>query len=112
MLALAIAFVLPLAAGGLYLLVGTPAALDGVTAAGTAADEHATRRSANCAPTSKQAARRRAGLDAAGADLRTMQHDAADARDAYDHVLKLDPNNAEAMVGWAESRLDGCAPTT
>jgi cytochrome c-type biogenesis protein CcmH len=25
------------------------------------------------------------------------------ARDAYDHVLKLDPNNAGAMVGWAES---------
>jgi cytochrome c-type biogenesis protein CcmH len=32
-----------------------------------------------------------------------MMHNTADARDAYDHVMKLDPNNADAMVGWAEA---------
>ncbi|NUO74169.1 MAG: hypothetical protein HOQ10_15840, partial [Frateuria sp.] len=37
-LALVVAFALPLAAGGLYLLVGTPVALDGVPAAQPAMD--------------------------------------------------------------------------
>jgi cytochrome c-type biogenesis protein CcmH len=45
------------------------------------------------------------------AQTSTMQHDPAEARDAYDHVLKLDANNAEAMVGWAEAD-SMIAPTT
>ena len=99
-LMLAIAFALPLSAAGLYLLVGTPVALNGVTSA---------------APplTMEQAlAELRAHLaqqpgDAQGwmllAQSSTLQHDAAGARDAYDHVLKLSPNNSDAMVGWAEA---------
>jgi cytochrome c-type biogenesis protein CcmH len=99
-LSLAIAFVLPLAAAGLYRLIGTPAALNGVTAA---------------APplTMQQAiAELHAHLAEQPGDLQgwlllaqtsTMQHNPTDARDAYDHALKLDGNNAEAMVGWAEA---------
>src|SRR6185312_3040636 len=37
------------------------------------------------------------------AQTSSMQHHPAEARDAYDHVLKLDPDNGEAMVGWAEA---------
>ncbi len=37
------------------------------------------------------------------AQTSAMLHNTADARDAYDHILKLDPNNADAMVGWAEA---------
>lgn len=100
-LTLAIAFVLPLSAAGLYSLVGTPAALNGVTA--------------EAAPplTMQEAlAELRAHLTQQPDDVRgwmllaqtsAMQHDAAAARDAYDHVLALDANNAEAMVGWAEN---------
>jgi len=100
-LTLAIAFTLPLSAAGLYLLVGTPAALNGVSAEATQ-------------PLTMQQA-----LDELHAHLiqqpddvrgwmllaqtQAMQHDPAAARDAYDHVLKLDANNAEAMVGWAEN---------
>jgi cytochrome c-type biogenesis protein CcmH len=100
-LTLAIAFVLPLSAAGLYLLVGTPAALNGVSAEAAqpltmqqALDElhtHLTQQPD----------------DVQGwmllAQTQAMQHDPAAARDAYDHVLKLDANNAEAMVGWAEN---------
>jgi cytochrome c-type biogenesis protein CcmH len=100
-LALAIALVLPLGAGGLYLLIGTPAALNGVSAqannsltlaqALTELREHLTQQ-----PDDKQ-----------GwlilAQTSTMMRQPSDARDAYAHVLKLDPNNAEAMVGWAEN---------
>jgi cytochrome c-type biogenesis protein CcmH len=100
-LTLAIAFLLPLGAGALYLLVGTPAALNGVSAEARA-------------PISMQQAlaELRTHLiqqpdDQQGwmllAQSSAMLHQSADARDAYDHVLKLDANNAEAMVGWAES---------
>ncbi len=100
-LILVIAFALPLSAAGLYLLVGTPVALNGVTSA---------------APpplTMEQAlAELRAHLaqqpdDVQGwmllAQSSSLQHDATGARDAYDHVLKLAPNNSDAMVGWAEA---------
>ena len=100
-LTLVIAFVLPLSAGALYLLVGTPAALNGVSA------------EAERPLTLSQAIDElRAHLvqqpgDVQGwmllAQTSTMQRDPAAARDAYDHVLKLAPNNAEAMVGWAET---------
>ncbi|MDE1895314.1 MAG: hypothetical protein KGJ96_10395 [Xanthomonadaceae bacterium] len=100
-LALAIAFVLPLATGWLYLKVGTPAALNGVTAQ-------------PAMPLNLQQAvsQLRAHLLQKPDDLQawtllaqtsTMLHNTADARDAYDHILKLDPNNADAMVGWAEA---------
>lgn len=99
-LALAIAFALPLAAGGLYLLIGTPLALND-TADTTAP-----------ATLPQALTELRAHLVQQPDDLRgwtllaqtsDMMHNPTDARDAYDHVLKLDPNNADAMVGWAES---------
>ncbi|MEP7186585.1 MAG: hypothetical protein ABI767_12185 [Rhodanobacter sp.] len=99
-LVLVIAFVLPISAGGLYLLIGTPAALSGVS------------RSAPPMSMEQAISELRAHLakqpdDAKGwmllAQTGTLQHDPKAARDAYDHVLKLDANNAEAMIGWAES---------
>lgn len=99
-LALLIAFILPVTAGALYLLIGTPAALN---------PQAETRQ-----PLTLQDAlgQLRAHLAQQPDDVRgwmllaqttSMQHDADAARDAYDHVLKLSPNNTEAMVGWAEN---------
>ena len=99
--ALLIALVLPLGTGALYLLVGTPAALNGVTAEAAA-------------PISMQQAlaELRTHLQQQPDDLQgwmllaqtsSMLRQPADARDAFDHALKLAPNNAEAMIGWAEN---------
>lgn len=99
--ALLIALMLPLGTGALYLLVGTPAALNGVTAAAAA-------------PISMQQAltELRAHLKQQPDDLQgwmllaqtsSMLRQPAEARDAFDQVLRLAPNNAEAMVGWAEN---------
>ncbi len=99
--ALLIALVLPLGTGALYLLVGTPAALNGVTAAAAA-------------PISMQQAltELRAHLKQQPDDLQgwmllaqtsSMLRQPAEARGAFDQVLRLAPNNAEAMVGWAEN---------
>ena len=100
-LALAIAFVLPLTAAGLYLLVGSPVALNGVAAE---ADQTLTVQQAIDQLRDHLAQQPR---DVQGwmllAQTSVMQHDAVGARHAYDHVLKLDANNAEAMVGWAEA---------
>jgi cytochrome c-type biogenesis protein CcmH len=100
-LTLAIAFVLPLSAAGLYWLVGTPAALNGVSA------EAAPPLSMQQALIELRAHLTRQPDDVQGwmllAQTSAMQRDAAGARDAYDHVLALDANNAEAMVGWAEN---------
>ena len=100
-LALAIAFVLPLSAGALYMLVGTPKALNGVS---TDAERSIT------LPQALEELHTHLAQqpgDVQGwmllAQTSSMQRDPAAARDAYDHVLKLDANNAEAMVGWAES---------
>lgn len=98
--ALLIALVLPLGTGALYLLVGTPAALNGVTAA--------------TAPISMQQAlaELHAHLKQQPDDLQgwmllaqtsSMLQQPGEARDAFDQVLRLAPNNAEAMVGWAEN---------
>ena len=100
-LTVAIALVLPLSAGVLYLLVGTPAALNGASAQA---------QSQISLPQAIAELRVHLGQqpdDKQGwlllAQTSTMLHQPSDARDAYDHVLKLDPNNAEAMVGWAEA---------
>jgi cytochrome c-type biogenesis protein CcmH len=100
-LSLVIAFVLPLAAAGLYLLVGTPTALNGVTAEPTqplTMQQAVTELHAHLAeqPNDLQAWMLLAQTS-------TAMHDPAAARDAYDHALKLDPENGEAMVGWAEA---------
>ncbi len=101
-LALAIAFVLPLTAAGLYLLVRhTPVALNGV-----AAEPDQTLTVQQAIDELRNHLAKQPG-DLQGwmllAQTSTMQHDPIAARDAYDHVLKLDANNAEAMVGWAET---------
>ncbi|RDJ00624.1 hypothetical protein DVT68_02195 [Dyella solisilvae] len=99
-LALGLAFVLPIAAVGLYLAVGTPVALNGV--------EHQPQQM---------------NIEQAVGELKThlaqqpddlqgwmllgqtssVMHRPADARDAYDHALRLDADNSVAMVGWAEA---------
>jgi cytochrome c-type biogenesis protein CcmH len=100
-LTLVIAFLLPLSAGSLYLLVGTPAALNGVSAQGSAS------LSLPQAIDELHAHLAQQPDDLQGwmllAQTSTMLHQPTEARDAYDHALKLAPNNAEAMVGWAES---------
>ena len=100
-LTLVIALVLPLSAAGLYQLVGTPAALNGASA------EAAQPQTMQQALAELRVHLTQQPDDVQGwmllAQTSAMQHDAAAARDAYDHVLALDPNNAEAMVGWAEN---------
>ncbi len=113
--ALLIALALPLGTGALYLLVGTPAALNGASA------------QAPPSLTMEQALLElRTHLQQQPDDLQgwmllaqtsSMLHQPADARDAFEHALKLSPNNAEAMIGWAENdsmkradhRIDGRA---
>lgn len=100
-LALAVAFVLPLGAAGLYLLLGTPVALNGVE------------KQAEQPLTIDQAvAELRAHLAEQPNDLQGWlllaqtygaMHKPGEARDAYDQALKLDPDSTVAMVGWAES---------
>lgn len=100
-LSLAIALVLPIGAGLLYLLVGTPAALNGVTAQARAPI------SLPQALTQLREHLAQQPDDQQGwillAQTSSMMQQPGDARDAWDHVLKLDANNAEAMVGWAEA---------
>ena len=99
-LALVVAFALPLAAGGLYLLVGTPVALDGVPAAQPAMD------------IDQAVAELRGHLKQQPGDLQgwillaqteAAMHRNAQARDAYEQALRIDPHNGSAMVGWAEA---------
>jgi cytochrome c-type biogenesis protein CcmH len=98
-LALVVAFVLPLGAGGLYLLVGTPVALNGLTAQPTMDIDQAV-------------AELRDHLEQQPGDLQgwlllaqteAAMHQDAQARDAYGQALRLDPRNGTAMVGWAEA---------
>ncbi|PWK92915.1 tetratricopeptide repeat protein [Fulvimonas soli] len=113
-LGLGLAFALPLAAIGLYVLVGTPAALDGVSRQPTMQD------------IDQAIAQLREHLgqqpgDAQGwallAQSMTAMRQPAEARDAFDHLLQLDADNVGAMVGWAEAdsqvrpdhRIDGRA---
>lgn len=100
-LALTVAFVLPLGAAGLYLMLGTPVALNGV----------------------EKQAEQPLTIDQAVAELRThlaeqpkdlqgwlllaqtygAMRKSDEARNAYGEALKLDPDSTVAMVGWAES---------
>ncbi len=100
-LSLIIALVLPLGTGMLYLLVGTPNALNGVSAQ---ADTQINLPQAIAELRDHLAQQ---PDDKQGwmllAQTSTLLRQPNDARDAYEHVLKLDANNAEAMVGWAEN---------
>jgi len=98
-LALAIALVLPLGAASLYLVVGTPVALDATRTPAPISMEQALMQLRTHLTEQPDDVRGWMVL----AQTNSMLHSPADARDAYDHVLKLAPNNAEAMVGWAEA---------
>lgn len=99
-LALCVAFALPLATGGLYLLVGTPVALDGVPAAQPALD-------IDQAVAELRDHLRQQPDDLQGwmllAQTEAAMHRNAQARDAYDQALRIGPHNGTAMVGWAEA---------
>ncbi|MEW9623485.1 tetratricopeptide repeat protein [Rhodanobacter geophilus] len=99
-LALGIALLLPLGAGALYLHIGAPVALDGVPAAAKPMDF-------GQALTELRAHLRQQPGDAQGwtllAEATTALKQPDEARDAWDHALKIDPNNVAAMVGWAET---------
>jgi cytochrome c-type biogenesis protein CcmH len=100
-LSLFIALVVPLGAGLLYLKIGTPAALNGVSAPARAPISLPQAIAQLRDHLAQQPDDQQAWMLLA--QTSTMLQKPADARDAYGHVLKLDPNNAEAMVGWAES---------
>ncbi len=99
-LALGALLVIPLGSLLLYRLVGTPSTLDGVPRQPPAMNvqqalaelhDHLAQH-----PDDLQGWLLLAQSDTA------MQQPAA-ARDAYEHALKLAPDNTEAMVGWAEA---------
>jgi cytochrome c-type biogenesis protein CcmH len=99
-LALGVAFVLPLAAGGLYLLVGAPVTLQGVPAAQPALD------------IDQAVAELRQHLKQQPDDLQgwlllaqaeSSMQQSVQAREAYGQALRIAPDNTVAMVGWAEA---------
>ena len=99
-LALGIALLLPLGAGALYLHIGTPVALDGVAAAPKPMDFRQ-------ALTELRAHLRQQPDDGQGwallAQATAALKQPEEARDAWDHALKIDPDSVPAMVGWAEA---------
>ena len=99
-LSLLVAFALPLGAVGLYLLIGTPVALNGV-------QKQPEAMSIEQAVAELQTHLQAEPKDAQGwlllAQTYASMRKSAEARDAYDHVLNLQADNTAAMVGWAES---------
>ena len=99
-LALVVAFALPLAAVGLYRLIGTPVTLEGVQRAdsGMSIDQAVSELTAHLAQKPD---------DLQGWMLLAQTYGAmrrpSDARDAYAQALRIDANNGAAMVGWAEA---------
>lgn len=98
--ALLVIVAVPLITLGLYLKIGAPATLDGVAVQPPAMN------------IDQALADLRAHLVQQPDDLRgwlllaqttSAMHQPSDARDAYDHVLKLDAGDTDAMVGWAET---------
>lgn len=100
-LALAVAFVLPLGAACLYLSIGTPVTLNGVE-----------KQSDQALSIDEAVAQLRTHLEQQPGDTQgwlllaqtyATMHKPGEARDAYDQVLRLDSANTTAMVGWAEN---------
>src|SRR5699024_40850 len=100
-LSLALAFVLPLAAVGVYAMVGTPAAV-----------EPQVRQTPPRMTVDEAIKRLKQRLEKSPADLQgwlilgrsyTAINRPADARDAYGHALKLAPDSADIMVAWVEA---------
>lgn len=87
-----LAVALPLASTGLYLLVGDPAALAGVpTQAPPAPDPAVAQRALQ------------QWLDQAAAAVQAKR--SAEARHAYAQALRIDPDNSDALLGWAEADM-------
>jgi len=98
---LLIALVLPVGTALLYLKIGTPSTLDGVpTQAQTITDVDQAMNALRAHLASNPNDAQGWGL-LAQADMQMQKPD--EARDAFDHVLKLAPNDTTAMVGWAEA---------
>ncbi len=100
-LALVTVFVLPLAAIGVYTLVGTPVAVE------ASAREAQPHMSVAQAITQLQQRLAKAPNDLQGWLLlgrsRTLMKQPAKARDAYAHALKLAPDSADIMVAWVQA---------
>jgi cytochrome c-type biogenesis protein CcmH len=98
-LLVAIAVIVPLASVGLYALVGTPSTLGGV--------EPPKEMDVNEAITALRARLKDHPEDTQGwlllGQTFAMLKQPADARDAYQGALKVEPKNGAAMVGWAEA---------
>lgn len=98
-LLVAIAVVVPLASVGLYALVGTPSTLGGV--------EPPKEMDVNEAITALRARLKDHPEDTQGwlllGQTFAMLKQPADARDAYQGALNVEPKNGAAMVGWAEA---------
>jgi cytochrome c-type biogenesis protein CcmH len=94
----AIAVLLPAATAYLYARLGTPAALDDAARLGTPLKPVASNMTAERKPQDIQK-----WLDAAHDDDTAQQ--TGEARNAYAQVLKLDPQNTLAMVGWVEADM-------
>jgi cytochrome c-type biogenesis protein CcmH len=100
-LMLLIALVVPVGTALLYLKIGTPSTLTGVpTQAQTATDINTALDQLRAHLASNPNDAQGWGL-LAQADMEMQKPD--QARDAFDHVLKLTPNDTTAMVGWAEA---------
>jgi len=100
-LILFVALAIPLGSALLYLQIGTPSVLNGVpTQAQTATDIHTALNElrAHLAASPKDA---QGWMLLAQATMEMQQP--GDARDAFDHVLQLTPNDTAAMTGWAEA---------
>lgn len=99
-LALGMAFALPLVAVGLYMAIGTPAALQGVTREPTAGDIDqaiaALRKHLAEQPDDAQ------GWALLGRTLLALQRP-AEAREAFGRLLERAPDDTSAMLGWAEA---------
>ncbi|WP_267224147.1 tetratricopeptide repeat protein [Dyella silvae] len=99
-LALCVSIAMPMAAVGLYLIVGTPVALNGV--------QHAeSRLSIDQAVEELKAHLAQQPDDLQGwmllGQTSAVMHRSAEARAAYEQALRIDTNNSAAMVGWAEA---------
>jgi cytochrome c-type biogenesis protein CcmH len=100
-LMLVIALVVPVGSALLYRQIGTPAALDGVpTQAQTVTDVNKALDELR-AHLASQPNDVQGWLLLAQADMEMQQPQ--QARDAYEQVLKLSPDNTAAMVGWAQA---------
>lgn len=100
-LILAIALVVPLGTALLYWKIGTPSTLNGVPQqAQTVTDVNQALNELR-AHLAAQPNDAQGWLLLAQADMEMRQPD--QARDAFEHVLKIRPNDTTAMAGWAEA---------